>query len=263
MSIEVPRSASRCSTAGERLLAGGSTPAVGSSMTSSVGSPGQGAGDEHAALLAAGERRDLGRAARSASPTSAIASRTTARSVAGRPASTTAGAGAARPRRSRSTVARTDADSGVPLGHVADPGVLGEALAGGRRTARRRRPAASVSPRRPRTSVDLPDPLGPSRATTSPGCSSQVDVADDRPVAVAERRPPRQADEGCGGRRHGQSCPARSVARLRAHHLEVVVAGRGVGEALERVEHGDASPRPRGRRSRRGRGRPGSRSRPS
>ena len=64
----------------------------------------------------------------------------------------------------------------------------------------------------PRTSVDLPDPLGPSSATTSPLVQLEVDAADHGPVGVAEGGAV-QADEGrwLG---HEHSCPARRVARL-------------------------------------------------
>ena len=60
MTMVVPRSASRASTCARTSWLAGSTPAVGSSITSTSGLAGEGAGDEHAPLLAAGQRGDVG-----------------------------------------------------------------------------------------------------------------------------------------------------------------------------------------------------------
>ena len=68
------------------------------------------------------------------------------------------------------------------------------------------------SPVRARTSVDLPEPLAPIRATNSPCVDGQVDVAQDRPAADARRAA--VAQHGTAGSVHaGQGIGSPSRAR--------------------------------------------------
>ena len=171
MSIEVPRSARRCSTSASASWLAWSTPAVGSSMTSSSGRPGEGPGDEHAALLPTREGRHLlvwpgrpGRRRRSPRARSARSSRD---------AGFHHGRCGSRPTSTISvTVARTDADSECRCGTY-PMRVCSVNRSRGRAEELDLAPLLPVRPRMPRTRVDLPDPFGPSSATTSPWCSSR------------------------------------------------------------------------------------------
>ena len=109
---------------------------------------------------------------------------------------------------------------GRALRHVAEPLPLAEA---GQRRAEQpdlRRWLSGCRPTIALTSVDLPEPLAPSSATTSPRLHGEVDVAHDR--AAAER------DAGALGRRplsavaHEQPPAFCRACEVRAHQAQVV-----------------------------------------
>ena len=86
----------------------------------------------------------------------------------------------------------------------------------------------------PGRAVDLPEPLAPSTATTSPGATPRS--TSRRPGGRRRRRrPPRSADEGARS-----SAAQRGAQRVEvgAHRREVVAA---LGRPLERAEHRGAS----------------------
>ena len=177
--------------------------------------------------------------ARSSSPTAAIDSRTTSTS--------------SRPLRPPPRAVRQPADlddlghgrahrggQGVVLGDVADPGELAEALAG---DAEEPHLAALLldEPEQPAHERGLAAPVGPEEGQDLAAPDRQVDGVDDRAVAVAERRRAQLDERAC--RPTSRALLALPQGReVAAHHLKVVLAGRGVGEPFDRVEHGGGRP---------------------
>ncbi len=199
-----------------------STPAVGSSSTSSSGSVAS-ARAIIARCCCPPERVATGSPARSASPTAAIARATAARSPAPQ-----------RRRRSRRRASRPELTSsvtvaGTPLpapsrwgtypirSAVPEPRQRGAEQAD---TAAGQRQQSEQG----RSRVDLPEPLAPRMATTSPRCDPQRDPVQHRPVVVAGDRPVHLddrcahrhglGDHGNGGDAHEHSNADRSAARL-------------------------------------------------
>ena len=225
-------STSRASDRARACWLAGSTPAVGSSMISTSGSAGQRAGDQHPALLAAGQLGDVGaRPGRPGRPRRSPR-RPPRRSAAAQPAEPAA-AGPAGPTTTTSRDGgRHAAADGVPLRHVADPAARAARPAGGPEQLAPRRRA-----RWPARAARAPGSTCPSRwrrARRRPRrARRQVDVADDGALAVA-RRSPRAAAR-----------PHRSPARLPrpAGWPGSSASPRGsrarpsVGQPLDGVEH--------------------------
>ncbi len=161
-----------------------STPAVGSSRISRSGSTGQRPGDQYPLLLAAGQLGDgVAAAARQSDRVEGVAIAVRSAAVNGtEPPAPGQPAGADHFLHGR----RYAAGGGDPLRHVADPLPLAEPGTGvpNSRTSPR---AAGSSPTIVRISVDLPDPLAPSTATTSP-------VRTARSTPRSTSRPPRSTD---------------------------------------------------------------------
>ena len=155
--------------------------------------------------------------------------------VARTPASTTGGAAGARPRRSRRPWRAPTPTASGAAGRSRCR-VCSAKRSRGVPNSSTSPPSWSVRPRMPRTSVDLPDPLGPRSATTSPSNRSR-----STPETMGGRRSRRTRRAG------GPVACCRSWALLSGaqgrevdpHDREVVPAPRGAGDALERVEHGD------------------------
>ena len=235
MTIVVPRAARRASTRREHLLAGGVHAGGRLVHDEDVGLGGERAGDEHAPLLAAGERADVGaglvleadelEGLRDDGPVVAVLPPEPAlvRQPADRHDLLHRGAHRGR--------------EGVPLRHVAEPGVLGEV--GDGRAEHRHLPGqvvvqAEQAPDQGRLARRRSARAGPPpRRAARPGSRRR------RPAGRRTRTRPSAAT----GRRV-RSRPGRSRAPLAgaqrrevgAHDLEVVAAGGGVGQALDRVE---------------------------
>ena len=154
------------------------------------------------------------------------------------------------------------AGGGGALRDVADARPVAEAAAAGCRTADSSPPVSGTWPTTARTAVDLPEPLAPSSATTSPRRtvrSTPRSTGREPSEAVAPRRdmtgcvrmrpgPWRRAG-GRDGRRHASRLPAAAcrhyllpsrllprLLQVGPHDLEVVSALGLVGDSLERVE---------------------------
>ena len=192
--------AASCSSAAR---VGASRPANGSSSSSASASQRDRAGEVHAPRLAAGQLVRAGaRRARSTCRRSSAASRACAAARrAGRPTSR------APPRRSRARERR--ASAGACSAAATRPCAL----------ERARRPA-SAARRASRSSVDLPAPLGPSTATSSPRRSSRSmpESTSTRPSAADGERRRRQdrtgSHRGCAVRA-GSSSARRRRSRNR------------------------------------------------
>ena len=178
--------------AGERRLAGGVDAGGRLVEDQQLRLGGQGPGDQRALLLAAGERRHrVARPDRRGRPR-----RARRRPRPGRCART----GRSSPRRASRPEATTSATvAGTPLPAPSRCGTYPI-----RRHCRRRpaaaaprspeqatpcRRSAAPGPRMARIRVDLPEPLAPRMATTSPGGHGQVDAAQDGSLVVADLGP--------------------------------------------------------------------------
>ena len=168
---------------GERLLAGRVHPGGRLVEHQQLGLAGQGAGDQGALLLAAGEGGD--RVAGPVGEPDARAAPRVDRGPVGRRR-----AGAARPGGPAARRPTTSRDGGrhaaagaEALRDVADPvPTAGTGAAAGAEERRPRRRPSGTSPSTARIRVDLPEPLAPSTATTSPAVTvSETSRSTGRP----------------------------------------------------------------------------------